>query len=179
IDRKWKKLGTRQHLTKEWQLLKQLRKQHYDLVLNLADQWRSALVTRFTGAPVRIGFGFNKRKGHIWSCCHTQLASVSGHQKMHTVEQNLSIFAPFAIPTVSDVKMAWPPTAWQAVENKLKALNVSAPYIIIQPTSRWFFKCWSEEKMAQTICELQQQGFPIILTSGPDEKERAMIAEIQ
>ncbi|KEA50310.1 glycosyl transferase family 9 [Mangrovibacter sp. MFB070] len=179
IDRKWKKLGTRQHLAKEWQLLKQLRNQHYDLVLNLADQWRSAVVTRFTGAPVRIGFGFNKRKGHIWSCCHTQLASVAGHQQMHTVEQNLSIFAPLAIPTVSDVKMAWPPTAWQAVENKLKALNVSAPYIIIQPTSRWFFKCWSEEKMAQTICELQQQGFPIILTSGPDKKERAMIAEIQ
>jgi heptosyltransferase-3 len=32
-------------------LLRTLRKQHYDLVLNLADQWRSAIVTRFTGAP--------------------------------------------------------------------------------------------------------------------------------
>lgn len=61
IDRKWKQLGTLKHLQKEWQLLCALRNQHYHLVINLADQWRSAIVTRFTGAPVRLGFAFNKR----------------------------------------------------------------------------------------------------------------------
>ena len=50
IDRKWKQLGTLKHLQKEWQLLRALRAQHYHLVINLADQWRSAIVTRFTGA---------------------------------------------------------------------------------------------------------------------------------
>lgn len=62
IDRKWKQLGTLKHLQKEWQLLCALRAQRYHLVINLADQWRSAIVTRFTGAPVRLGFAFNKRK---------------------------------------------------------------------------------------------------------------------
>jgi heptosyltransferase-3 len=51
IDRKWKKQGQRHLIAMEWGLLRTLRKQHYDLVLNLADQWRSAIVTRFTGAP--------------------------------------------------------------------------------------------------------------------------------
>jgi ADP-heptose:LPS heptosyltransferase len=66
IDRKWKQLGTLKHLQKEWQLLCALRSRQYHLVINLADQWRSAIVTRFTSAPVRLGFGFNKRKNAFW-----------------------------------------------------------------------------------------------------------------
>jgi heptosyltransferase-3 len=65
IDRKWKKQGQRHLIAMEWGLLRTLRKQHYDLVLNLADQWRSAIVTRFTGAPQRIGFDFPKRRPHL------------------------------------------------------------------------------------------------------------------
>ena len=55
IDRKWKQLGTLKHLQKEWQLLRALRAQHYHLVINLADQWRSAIVTRLTSAIMPSG----------------------------------------------------------------------------------------------------------------------------
>lgn len=48
IDRAWKKLGPWRHIGHEWRLLRTLRAQRYDLVINLADQWRSALLTRFT-----------------------------------------------------------------------------------------------------------------------------------
>lgn len=62
IDRTWKKEGLRFQLGQEWRLLKILRQQRYDVVVNLADQWRSAIITRFTGAPVRLGFDFPKRQ---------------------------------------------------------------------------------------------------------------------
>jgi heptosyltransferase-3 len=178
IDRKWKQLGTRGHLQKEWQLLTTLRAQHYHLVLNLADQWRSALITRFTGAPVRIGFDFNKRRGLIWRHCHTELASVTGHQKMHTVEQNLSILASLTIPSVDAVSMSYTVEDGQTVSTKLTEKGVDGRYIVVQPTSRWFFKCWDEGKMAQTITALQQDGHSILLTSGPDKKELAMVETI-
>jgi heptosyltransferase-3 len=178
IDRKWKQLGTRGHLQKEWQLLTTLRAQHYHLVLNLADQWRSALISRFTGAPVRIGFDFNKRRGLIWRHCHTALASVSGHQQMHTVEQNLSILAPLDIPPVDAVSMCYTAEDEQTVSTKLTEKGVDGRYIVVQPTSRWFFKCWDEGKMAQTITALQQDGHSIVLTSGPDKKELAMVETI-
>lgn len=178
IDRKWKKLGTRGHLQQEWQLLTTLRAQHYHLVLNLADQWRSAVITRFTGAPVRIGFDFNKRRGFFWRSCHTALASVSGHQTMHTVEQNLSILQPLNIPPVTSVTMSYSPEDWQAVAEKLEAKGVADRFIVVQPTSRWFFKCWDEDKMAQTISALQQDGHTVVLTSGPDKKELAMVEKI-
>lgn len=178
IDRKWKKLGTRGHLQKEWQLLTTLRDQRYQLVLNLADQWRSAIITRFTGAPVRIGFDFNKRRGWFWRHCHTELASVNGHKQMHTVEQNLSILAPLGITPVSSVTMSYSPEDWQAVSDKLAEKGVPEKFIVVQPTSRWFFKCWDESKMAQTIAALQQEGHTIVLTSGPDKKELAMVDTI-
>jgi len=179
IDRKWRKLGTRQHLCKEWQLLKTLREQKYTLVLNLADQWRSAIVTRFTGAPTRIGFDFNKRRGWFWRNCHTQLASVAHHQTLHTVEQNLSILAPLGISECRSVTMSYQPEDWQTVQATLQSKGVEGSFIVVQPTSRWFFKCWDESKMAQTITALQNDGHTLILTSGPDKNEKAMIEKIR
>lgn len=178
IDRKWKKLGTRGHLQKEWQLLRTLRSQHYHLVINLADQWRSAIVTRFTGAPVRIGFAFNKRDNAFWRFCHTTLVSVANHKSLHTVEQNLSILSPLPVTPVPQVTMSYSPDDWTNARQKLAEKGITDDYIVIQPTSRWFFKCWDEGKMAQTITALQQEGHRIVLTSGPDKKELAMIDRI-
>ncbi len=178
IDRKWKQLGTREHLRQEWQLLKTLRGRHYDVVLNLADQWRSAVITRFSGAPKRIGFDFNKRKGFIWQHCHTELAPVTAHKQMHTVEQNLSILAPLDVPAVTKVSMSYSAEDWQNVQQKLLAHNIIGRFMVVQPTSRWFFKCWDEGKMAQTITALQQDGNTIVVTAGPDKKERAMVETI-
>lgn len=113
IDRKWKQLGTLKHLQKEWQLLRALRAQHYHLVINLADQWRSAIVTRFTGAPVRLGFAFNKRKNAFWRFCHSELVSVASHQSLHTVEQNLSILSALPVMANPTVTMAYSADDWR------------------------------------------------------------------
>ncbi len=178
IDRKWKQLGTLKHLQKEWQLLRALRKQHYHLVINLADQWRSAIVTRFTGAPVRLGFAFNKRNNAFWRICHSELVPVANHPSLHTVEQNLSILSPLPVPAQPAVTMAYTEEDWQRAHQKLVQNGVGERYIVIQPTSRWFFKCWDEDKMAQTITALQQDGHTVVLTAGPDKKELAMIERI-
>lgn len=178
IDRKWKQLGTLGHLQKEWQLLSTLRAQRYHLVINLADQWRSAIVTRFTGAPVRLGFAFNKRDNAFWRFCHTDLVSVENHASLHTVEQNLSILSSLPVAAKPDVTMAYTADDWQYARQKLTQHGVGERYIVIQPTSRWFFKCWDEGKMAQTITTLRQEGHTIVLTAGPDKKEMAMIDRI-
>jgi heptosyltransferase-3 len=39
-------------------------------------------------------------------------------------------------------------------------------YIVIQPTSRWFFKCWREDRMSALINALSDAGYPVVLTSG-------------
>ncbi|WP_058913704.1 putative lipopolysaccharide heptosyltransferase III [Entomohabitans teleogrylli] len=178
LDRRWKTQGARYKLRQEWALLQSLRQQRYDLVLNLADQWNSALITAFTGAAVRIGFDFPKRRHFLWRHCHNRLAATDAHQTQHTVEQNLSILAPLGLsvdhPTVT---MAYTSGDWQ---NCLALIPEAfrRQYIVIQPTSRWFFKCWRESRMSEVINALAEMGQHVIITSGPDPKEKQMVEAI-
>lgn len=179
IDRRWKKQGTLAHLRHESQLIKQLIGRKYDLVINLADQWRSALVTKLTGAPVRLGFDLPKRKGKLWQFCHTYLVDVTNHNELHTVEQNLSILTPLQLaPLVTHVTMSYSPEDAAHIEQLLAKRQVKGEFVVVQPTSRWFFKCWTDEKMAQTVAALKAAGKTIILTSGPAENELKMIDRI-
>lgn len=179
IDRQWKKQGTKAHLRHELNLIRQLKGQGYDLVVNLADQWRSAIIARLTGARIRLGFDFPKRRGFLWRHCHTHLVPVSDHARLHTVEQNLSLLQPLGLPTLSQqVTMSYPPQDWQTCEQLLRQRGISGDYIVVHPTSRWFFKCWSEEKMAATVSALQADGHRLVITSGPETKEREMVERI-
>lgn len=176
IDRRWKKRGVRYQVGQEWRLMKTLRNQRYDLVVNLADQWRSAVITRFTGAAVRLGFDLPKRRGALWSRCHTRLVPTGAHGQLHTVEQNLTLLAPLALPAVQEqVAMHYAPADRQAVHQRLGDVR---DYIVVQPTSRWFFKCWSDDKFAAALQALQDDGHHLVLTSGPDAREQEMVDSI-
>lgn len=178
IDRHWKKQGTRHQLYQEWALLRTLRHRNYDMVINLADQWRSAIITALTGAPIRIGFAFPKRQNALWRWCHTNLVSTANHSKQHTVEQNLSILSPLGIQA-NDIPatMSYAPEDWQACQRLLPD-EAQQGYVVIQPTSRWLFKCWKEESMSEVVNALSHMGKYVILTSGPDGKEIEMIDKI-
>ncbi|MEL0551684.1 MULTISPECIES: putative lipopolysaccharide heptosyltransferase III [Enterobacteriaceae] len=178
IDRRWKKQGKGHQLRMEFRLIRTLRQQHYDMVLNLADQWPSAIITRLTGAATRIGFDFPKRRHPAWRFCHTALASTQAHQRLHTVQQNLSILAPlgFALDD-APARMGYSEQDW-ATSRSLLPEGFENHYIVIQPTSRWFFKCWREDRMSAVINALSDAGYAIVLTSGPDAKEKQMVDTI-
>ncbi|MBD2781127.1 putative lipopolysaccharide heptosyltransferase III [Xenorhabdus szentirmaii] len=179
IDREWKKLSSKKKLSHEWKLLKTLRQQHYDLVINLADQWRSAFITRFTGAPMSLALDYPKRKNWKWRFFHTDVIPTDDHDSLHIVEQNLSILTPLNFTSyITKVTMSYSNSDLQWVKETLTRHHFSAQYVMIQPTSRWFFKCWDEKKMAEVITSLQADGHSIIITSGPDQREREMVETI-
>lgn len=179
IDRTWKKQGVYQHLCHEWRLLHALRNQRYDLVINLADQWHSGLISRYTGAHQRLGFDFPKRKGMFWGLCHTKLVSVAEHPSLHTVEQNLSILKPLNIAKISSkVTMNYHPADEKYVLELLKKESIGSRYIVVHPSSRWFFKCWTEDKIARIINILCDEGHQVVITSAPDNAEMEMVQKI-
>ncbi|MBC8952969.1 putative lipopolysaccharide heptosyltransferase III [Xenorhabdus sp. PB62.4] len=179
IDRKWKELSIRKKLWHEWTLLKTLRQQHYDLVINLADQWRSAFITRFTGAPIRLALDYPKRQNWKWRFCHTEVIPTDDHDSLHIVEQNLSILKPLQLPSlITKVTMSYNSKDALWVSETLAKHKFPEKYVVIQPTSRWFFKCWDEKKMAEVITSLQKDGHSIIITAGPDKRELEMVNTI-
>ncbi|WP_337026471.1 putative lipopolysaccharide heptosyltransferase III [Pantoea eucrina] len=180
IDRSWKKEGSLQKLRHELALLSAVRACRYDLVINLADQWRSAIITGLSGAAVRIGFAYRKRDNALWRWCHNQRVSTTGHHQLHTVEQNMSALAPLGIDVTNAVaSMHFSEADRQKVDTLLAQQQIAGPFIVLQPTSRWVFKCWDDEKMAQLITALSDEGHTLVLTAAPDKKELAMIAHIQ
>ncbi|PIJ49657.1 putative lipopolysaccharide heptosyltransferase III [Erwinia sp. OLTSP20] len=179
IDRQWKKEGVWRHLRHEWQLLRQLRQQKYDLIINLADQWRSALLTLFSAAPVRIGFDYDKRQSFLWRIAHPTRVSTARFEQLHTAEQNLQALLPLGIASDgARASMHYHDEDWQHVEQMLRDKGISQPWIVIQPTSRWIFKCWSDEQFATLLSELASPDYQLVLTSAPDKGELQMITNI-
>lgn len=179
IDRSWKKQGVLHQIRQETALIKTLRARHYDLVINLADQWRSALITYLTRAALRIGFDFPKRRSLVWRLAHNRLVTTENHGQLHTVEQNLSILSPLGIKlTDSHTSMHYPPADEINRQTLLASKGITGDYLVIQPTSRWVYKCWDDEKVALLCDALKECHLPIVLTAAPDKQEREMIGHI-
>jgi len=51
--------------------------------------------------------------------------------------------------------------------------------VVVHPTSRWLFKCWHDERVAQLIDWLGAQGWHPVLTCGPDGNELDRAKAIQ
>ncbi|AYA41543.1 putative lipopolysaccharide heptosyltransferase III [Xenorhabdus nematophila] len=179
IDRQWKKAGTKAYITHHWRLINQLKNRRYNLIINLADQWYSALVSKISGAPTRIAFDFPKRQNLLWKSCFSHLVSTEGEESLHVVEQNLSALKPLNLSnTNSDVTMSYSEGDWQKVSELLHTNGINNQYIVIHPASRWFFKCWNERKISETINALQSDGHSIVVTSGTEPREKEMIEQI-
>lgn len=93
VDRNLKHQGLKAQYRGEQALWNSLRTGHYDLVINLSDQWRAALYCRFLKPTFSLGFRYPKRNNRLWRACHSLLVDVADASQ-HTVLNNLSILAP-------------------------------------------------------------------------------------
>lgn len=181
IDRQWKKLGKRGQLAHEWALLQAVRQRQYDAVVCLADQWRGALLTRASGAKVRIGVDFKYRKGVMWRSCFTDLVAALPMSR-HTVEQNLLALEPLgiALDKNTPTTMAYLPEDKDHVAQMLREQGWQGEgYVVMHPGSRWFFKCWDDEKTTTIAQRLLDTGLTVVLSTAPDKRELQMLESIQ
>ncbi len=180
-DRAWKKLPLYSRLKKEFSFLRLIRRQGYDLVLNLTEGDRGALVALVSGAPIKVGFD-PEDKGFLGKRrLYTRLVK-NCKTPRHTVEKNLDVLrcaGIFPREEERDLIFVIPESAKASVEKKLRDLNLEGQsFIVIHPVSRWRFKCWPIEKVSELVRALSDKGKKIILTASPDPEELSMIQEI-
>jgi len=157
-------------------LINKLRKNHYDLIINLADQWIVPFLVRCIPAKIKISHQFNYRNTNYWSESFTHMVKPTGK---HVGEQNLSILKPLQLNTwYSSTTMTYQPNDWGKINHRLISLGVHSSYVVIQPTARQKFKCWDDEKFAKVIDNLQSRGYQVILTSGPSKDDLSRVANI-
>lgn len=174
-DRSWKSLPFFKRIGRELSLLRQVRKEKYDLVLNLTEGDRGAIIALVSGASYRVGFDpgktglFGKRKffTHLVKICP---------QPRHTVERQLDALRRMGIHPPHeerDLFFAIPEDAM----NNMRA-TYGKDFILIHPVSRWMFKSPPASFFIELIQSLHERGERILLSAGNEKEALALIEEI-
>ena len=171
-----KKAKTAEKITNFVSLIRVLRANQYDLVINMADQWMAAVLVRLLNAPMSISQDYQHRQSAFWRNSFTHLAPLTGS---NVVESNLSVLAPLGLDShVAETTMSYNPVCWQRVRAELDKAGVGERYVVIQPTARQIFKCWENEKFSRVIDALHDRGIEEVLTSGPGADDLACVNAI-
>ena len=156
--------------------LSQLRGVRYDAAIDFQGAVRSALLARWSGAP--IVFGSTQPRENVASMFYTRQTLLPSNGT-HVVEQALAL-AEAVVPgemTDGDAASVEFPVDPDA-ENKLAALTGDArDLVIINPGAGWGAKRWPAERYGQVARELGRQGVSTLVNYGPGEEELAAAVE--
>ena len=151
-----------------------LRRQRFDLVLDLQGLLRSAALAWPTGCPTRVGFA-NGREGSPWF--YSRRVAVPTPE-MHAVDRYLLMVAALgaAVQGRPQFRFRLPSQDYLAVGEVLrrKGVNVDAPWVAMNVSARWPTKRWPVESFAAVAAQLSREGVgPIVVIGGPDERRES------
>lgn len=165
----------------QMQFISHLRQKRFDLSIDFTAGDRGAILSLLSGAKQRIGYHPKKRKQWWWKHAFTQTVKTPGDNR-HVVEHHLDALRLLGInPPKNPLRFYSTPEDQEAVSWLLiqKGYENQKPYMVIHPTSRWMFKTWRLDGYAQVIDYIQVNlGWTVMVTSGPDTKERDAVKEI-
>jgi heptosyltransferase-3 len=162
-------------------LVRPLRAFRPDLSVNLTEGDRGAILSILSGARYRVGVSPN-RKGFLGKeFLFTHLCAPHDRYR-HAVLRDLDVLAAAGIPP-ADLRLRFSLSdgGREKAARVLGEAGIAAgrPFAVVQPTSRWTFKCWTEEGMAGVISHLADRGIVSVVTSGPAPEEVAQAERIR
>jgi len=173
-----KQLNWLSRLKEEVLFARGIRQNRYDMVINLTEGDRGAQLALLSGAKCKLGFAVKKgifSKIKIFD----YLGDNNDKTWQHTVQKDLQFVSLLNKKIVDkQVKIYWPNAIEQEVDQVLKKAGIKQ-FVHIHPVSRWMFKCWEDERIAQMIDYLQRdKGLSVVITGAPIEKELERIDKI-
>ncbi|WP_196209581.1 lipopolysaccharide core heptosyltransferase RfaQ [Citrobacter sp. Res13-Sevr-PEB04-36] len=150
-----------------------LKKNRYDLIVNLTEQWPIGALIASLHRP-SIAF---EREKKLWNNLFSRVTPMTG---THIVEQNLSILKGIGFSETElkkEIRLYYRQDDYQRLVSQLPSLS-SQKYVVIQPTARQEFKCWDMEKFAHVIDHLHRLGLHVYLTCGPALNEQQQVQKI-
>ena len=147
-------------------LIRTVRSRSYDLVFDLFGNPRTALVTRLSGAPERVGYRFRGR-----TYAYSVVVEPRGGE-VHNTQFNLDALEAIGIP-IRDRSVSFPllPEDKALADTFLASGGPERGMLIALNTSGgWYTKRWPGEKFAALGDRLAERfGAGIVLTWGPGE----------
>ncbi|MDX9696800.1 MAG: glycosyltransferase family 9 protein [Bacteroidales bacterium] len=140
------------------QIIKQIRVNKYDYVINLQRFASTGIITACSGSKTKIGFNKNPI-----SFLFTKKVKHEIGSGKHEVERNIEL-----ISEITDTSFCKPKLYPIDNDFQLTSQYKSQPYICIAPTSVWFTKQYPKEKWVELINQVDQV-YQIYLIGGPDD----------
>lgn len=166
----WRKslftLHTAERIARVWN---DVRSARYDVALDLQGAIRSAVLARWSGAPVI--FGASQPRESPASLFYTRPVIVRG---THVVEQNLSIAESFVGRklSVSTAELPRDDAAESRAKQRLREASIR-DFVILNPGAGWGAKRWPAERFGRVATALAAQGLQSIVNHGPGEESLA------
>ncbi len=151
-------------------LMAYLRRQHFDLTIDLFGNPRTALQCWITGAATRVGGDFRgRRRFYTVRVPQDNLlrTAIDFHWKsfealgLEIGDNRTEVF-------VSDAEREW---AKEYLSSK--GVSFNQPIIGLHPGATWPNKRWPAQKFGEVAKQLIREGRQIVMTQGPNEREFA------
>jgi len=172
--RGWRKslfrLSTVEQIARVWN---DVRAAHYQIAIDLQGAIRSAVLARWSGAPVIRGAAQPRESPA--SLLYTRPVTVQG---THVIEQNLSIVESLANRPLAPTAVELPhdSLAEERIEKKLRELGL-ADFVILSPGAGWGAKCWPADRYGKVAQALSDCGIGSVVNYGPGEVSLARETE--
>jgi ADP-heptose:LPS heptosyltransferase len=148
-----------------WALIRMVRRERYDVVIDLFGNPRTALVTRLSGARIRAGFRFRGR-----AYAYTVVAEPRG-DRVHNTQFNLDALIALGIEIQDrNIYFGYGPEDVSFINSFLT--DSTRPLVCINQGGGWYTKRWGREKFAALADRVAEEfGARIILAWGPGEQK--------
>ena len=145
-------------------LILKVRRQQYDLVIDLFGNPRSALITLLSGARYRVGYRFGWRK-----YCYNVVTEPRG-DRVHNVDFNLDALRRIGIP-ITGTRLRFPitPAADRFAKDFFEGEQIADKFVIaLNPGGGWLTKRWRDRHFARLGDMLVEKlGARILVVWGP------------
>ena len=158
---------------RQWHWFQRLRAKKFDWVINTTKGDRGIITGFLSGAERRLSLTHAGNE-KVWRQLLLTETVSNKPGRRHTVIRNLDLIGAGHGDDARTVHLVPDANHWPAVRMKLleQGWDGMQPLVHVHPTSRWFFKCWTDTGVASVIDYCQRQGYRVVLTSGPDARER-------
>lgn len=169
--------GLKDSLPASLKLVYSLRREKFDLVIDLRADDRGAITSFLTGAPLRASLFY---PGLTWrNRLFTHLVNPEPPQErvFGAAEQSLKIIRGLGIKEETSVpRIAVSVELQRKVSQIIEAQNITTQkgWVSINPFSRWSYKEWGMQKWRQLADFFwQKYGMPTVIIGSREERERA------
>jgi lipopolysaccharide heptosyltransferase I len=156
--------------------LRRLRRQRFDLVIDLQGLLRSGLMAVASGAARRVGLSTAREGATLF---YTDVVPVADFNAVHAVERYWLVAEALGAgdgPKTFRVPLADEARQWAAAQLR----TCARPWLVVGPGSRWLTKRWPTACFADLARRAQEEfGGTVLLVGGSDETHLARAIAVE